>query len=384
MPNLPTAVVVGVEVNGLGILRSLSLGDVPLIAADQDTCQSTMRTRHGRKVKLRALSGVALIEDLLTLAKELDHTAVLFLTRDESVATVSEYREMLAPHYRFQLPPHNVVRDLNTKPGFQSIATQGDFPIPPGVQITCEADLPKLQNLPYPCALKPAERNEAYDRQFEKAYRIESVKEAIELCRRILPIMPDLLVQQWIEGQEDDIYFVLQYHPGNGQSPLSFTGRKVWSWPPLVGVAACCGPALFPLLESLTTRFFQHCQVEGWAAMEYKRDSRTGNFLMVEPSVGRSEMLAEVATLNGTNLPLAAYLWQIGQTPPISKQSPIIFWQRDFLSNYRAKRLRPISCLPKDAKIVDGYWRIDDPIPAILDYPKRLFFGVARLFGKIQ
>ena len=136
---------------------------------------------------------------------------MLFLTRDDTVKTISAHRETLAPHYRFQLPPPAITTALNTKAGFQALAQQGNFPVPPGVHVTGEADLPKLAALPYPCALKPGERNAAYDRQFAKAYRIDSFAEAKDLCQRILPVMPDLLLQQWIEGSDDALYFVLQY-----------------------------------------------------------------------------------------------------------------------------------------------------------------------------
>ena len=46
--------------------------------------------------------------------------------------------------------------------------------------------------------------------------------------------------------------------------------------------------------------------------MEFKRDARTGEFLMIEPTVGRVDWQEEVATLNGVNIPLAAYLHEIG------------------------------------------------------------------------
>ncbi|HUM95460.1 MAG TPA: FAD-dependent oxidoreductase [Candidatus Competibacter sp.] len=383
----PAAVVVGVEINGLGVLRSLASDRVPLIAADVDTRQPAMRTRHGRKVKLRALAGVELVDDLLALARSLDHRPALFVTRDETVATVSAHREILAAHYRFQLPPADITSALNTKAGFQALAGEGGFPIPPGLHVTREADLPKLADLPYPCALKPGERNVDYDRQFAKAYRVESAAEAQALCRRILPVMPDLLVQQWIEGGDDAIYFVLQYHPGGGRPPLSFTGRKVRSWPACIGVAARCGPApeMAARLEPLTARFFQNCQLEGWAAMEYKRDALTGQFVMIEPSAGRPEMLGEIAALNGVNLVLAAYRWLIGEEPPPPQVRPCTLWRRDWLADAAAARAQPDigRWPPAAAPVVDGFWRRDDPLPALLAYPPRAL-GAAwrRLVGR--
>ncbi|MBK7542724.1 MAG: FAD-dependent oxidoreductase [Candidatus Competibacteraceae bacterium] len=381
------AVVVGVEVNGLGVLRSLALGDVPLIAADANPRQPAMRTRHGRKLGLRALTGSELVEDLLALARSLDQRPVLFLTRDDTVKTISAHRETLAPHYRFQLPPPAITTALNTKAGFQALAQQGNFPVPPGVHVTGEADLPKLAALPYPCALKPGERNAAYDRQFAKAYRIDSFAEAKDLCQRILPVMPDLLLQQWIEGSDDALYFVLQYHPGGGRPPLSFTGRKIRSWPACIGVAARCGPApeMAAELEPVTTRFFQSCQLEGWAAMEYKRDARDGRFVMIEPSAGRSEMLGEIATLNGTNLALAAYHWLIGEEPPPPAARSRTLWRRDWLADTAAARAQPEIGLwsSADAPVMDGFWRRDDPLPALYAYPHRALGAVwRRLTGR--
>ena len=40
--------------------------------------------------------------------------------------------------------------------------------------------------------------------------------------------------------------------------------------------------------------------------IEFKRDGRTGEFLMIEPTVGRIDAQEEVATLHDANIPLAA------------------------------------------------------------------------------
>jgi hypothetical protein len=47
-------------------------------------------------------------------------------------------------------------------------------------------------------------------------------------------------------------------------------------------------------------------------SMEYKRDARDGRFYMVEPTVARTDFQEEVATVNGYNLPLAAYCHELG------------------------------------------------------------------------
>lgn len=378
--SLPSAVVVGVGLNGLGVLRSLAKGGMPLIAADPHRWRPEMLTRHGCKRRLQALAGPALIEDLLTLARKLNDPPVLFLTGDDSVATVSAYRDELAPYYRFQLPPPDVTAMLLTKAGFQTLAERGRFPVPPSRVVRCEADFPSLYELNYPCALKPGERNAAYDQVFAKAYRVESAQEAEILCRRILPVLPDLILQEWIEGRDDDIYFVLQYHAGLDLTPRSFTGRKIRAWPVQIGINSSCAPApeVAAHLELLTTRFFQFCRLQGWGSMEYKRDRRTGQWQMVEPTVGRTDLQTEIATLNGCNLPLVAYQWLVGQQPLPGQATPPTVWRRDWLGDFASARAQPevggwASTLP----VVDGYWRWDDPLPALV-YPGRAISALWR------
>ncbi len=377
----PPAVVVGVELNGLGVLRSLSVGNMPLIAADPAPWQAAMWTRHGRKHRLRALNGPALVEDLLNLARSLGERPALFLTRDDSVATVSAYRDELASAYRLQLPPPELTAKLLTKAGFQELAENGGFPLPRGRVIRDVVDLSSLDELTYPAILKPGERNAAYDQSFAKAYRVESAREAQALCRRILPTLPDLIVQEWIEGRDDDLYFVLQYHGQRFAPPVSFIGRKARSWPIQVGATASCAPApeAAAMLEPVTTRFFQTMQLQGWGAMEYKHHRQTGQWWMVEPTVGRTDLQAEIATLNGYNLPLVAYQALIGGAPPMLCCVPPTAWRRDWLGDKASAHAQPgVGDWAAGLPVVDGYWRRDDPLPALALYPGRVIGALWR------
>src|SRR5258707_10618942 len=62
-----SAVVVGIDLNGLGVLRSLGKAGVPTIALDTALNKPEAATRFGRKITIRSLSGPELITDLLKL-----------------------------------------------------------------------------------------------------------------------------------------------------------------------------------------------------------------------------------------------------------------------------------------------------------------------------
>ena len=238
------AVVLGAGANGLGVARSLARARVPVCLLDTDARRAEMRTRAATPLQIRATHGETLVEDLVRLGtmQFSGVRPVLFLTQEESVRTVSHHRDRLSALYRFSLPPMEVVDTLQHKEGFQRRAEQLGSPIPPLAHIRALADLPALGELRYPVVVKPGERDAAYARQFRKAYRAGSAEEAAALIRRILPVMADVVVQEWIEGPDSNIHFCLQYVDRDGQAAGSFAGRKIRSWPPQVAARPAVPP----------------------------------------------------------------------------------------------------------------------------------------------
>ena len=109
--------------------------------------------------------------------------------------------------------------------------------------------------------------------------------------------------------------------------------------------------------------------------MEYKRDVNTGQWRMVEPTIVRTDLQMEVATVNGCNLPLAAYHWLTGEELLPFQSTPPTLWQRDWLAGLASARAYPDAGGGRRLKampVVDGYWRSDDPLPALCLYPIRL------------
>lgn len=373
------AVILGAGVNGLGVARSLARARVLVWLLDSDVQRPEMRTRAAKPLKVSALQGEALIDNLVRLGTTQfrDLRPVLFLTQEESVKTVSQHRERLAEYYRFSLPAKEVVDRLLHKQGFQRIADQLGAPIPPLVHICAVADLPSLKNLHYPVVVKPGERHAEYGRQFKKAYRVEGAGEAAELLHRMLPVMQDVVVQEWIEGPDANIYFCLQYLDRQAQVVTAFTGRKIRSWPPQVGGTASCtsAPEVHDELSTLTAQFFKASGVVGMASMEYKRDVRSREFRMVEPTIGRSDYQEEVATLNGVNLPYAAYCAELAISFPASasRKRPMAWRVRcEDQQSAAAQHQTPRQGFSEVDRVADAWWRWTDPMPFLVQSLRRV------------
>mgnify|MGYP003945581205 CR=1 FL=1 len=367
------AVVVGAGANGLGVARSLARARVPVWLLDSDARRAEMHTRAANPLVVRSLQGETLIEELVRLgtAKFSGLRPVLLLTQEESVKTVSHNRDRLLALYRFTLPPIDVVDALLHKQGFQRRAEQLGSPIPTLVHVRTLADLPALENLHYPVVIKPGERNVEYSRQFKKAYRVDSAAEAVELICRVLLVMPDVVVQEWIEGPDSNIYFCLQYLDQRGQVVGSFTGHKIRSWPPQVGGTASCvaAPKVHEELSAMTTQLFQAAGVIGMASMEYKRDVRSCEFRMVEPTVGRTDYQEEVATLNGVNLPHAAWCSELGLPfpAPTATKRPVVWRVRsEDAQSAIAQGQRLTQGYPRGGQVADALCRWRDPMPCLV------------------
>jgi predicted ATP-grasp superfamily ATP-dependent carboligase len=363
------AVVVGLELNGLGAARSLAKGGVPVIGLDVDPACPGARSRSLRARRISTFGGEPLVLDLLALARELGCRPVLFVTKEETVATLSAERDRLAAAFSFVLPPASLVASLTDKRGFHQAALATGAPVPATLELATLADLDQARTLRFPCVLKPNAHIQAYQARFRKAYKVADLAALDRLYAEIHPVHPHMVVQEWIEGDDGDIYFCLQYRDAEGHRLASFTGRKIRSWPPETGGTASCtaAPEAAAELQRLTDAFFDATGCVGMAGMEFKRDRASGRFLMVEPTVGRTDHQAEIATLNGVNLPLVAYRSLAGGPAPRPAAPARARIWRDPVADLMAARSREGGSQARPAmppgRVVDAWFRVGDPLP---------------------
>lgn len=351
----------------MGIVRSLGAAGVPVLVIDTDADSPAMRSRFGAKLVCAKLEGAGFIDRLLELAKEWDGAAMLFVTEEKSVIAVSENRLRLAPRFHVRMPAHERLMQLMHKQGFQQLAEACAAPVPKTVRLQSLADLPLAAQLSYPCVFKPSQKDYAYGARFKKAYKVGSAAELDALYREIHPVTADMVVQEWIEGADSEIYFCLQYIGADGEPVSSFAGRKIRSWPPRIGGTASCTAAWDDAeqLKEMTSGFFRQVGFTGMGSMEYKRDQRDGRFYMVEPTVGRTDFQEEVAALNGVNIPHAAYCYELGLAPAAETRQAVPRIWRDPLSDRWSQQAGDgaVDARSQGHAVRDAYWRWDDPRP---------------------
>lgn len=383
------AVVLGAGVNGMGVVRSLGRHRVPVWLVDNNPRAPEMHTRYGRKLTAPAMEGPLLIDRLVELGERRFSglRPVLFLTQEDSVRTVSEARDVVMPYYRLKLPDRRTLSDLMHKDGFYRRAQASGSPVPLTLHLRSSQDLDQISQMRFPAVLKPGRRDHAYTARFRKAYKVDDAREATVLCKEILPVLSDLILQEWIEGEDSDIFFCLQYVGGDGTSVASFTGRKIRSWPPRLGGTASCAAALeaHVELDRLTSDFFRATGFVGMGSMEYKRERGSGRYLMVEPTVGRTDYQEEVATLNGVNIPFAAYCHEAGLPVPHSSAIDGVLWCHKTIDRWSAE-MQGQDWGRGDldrGRAADAYWRFYDPMPWLHMKGQTLFNRVKRRVARL-
>ncbi len=374
---------VGEELSALGAVRSLAQANVPCFVTVTPAHRGTMRSRYAVQVPIDSFIDDALLEPLEDLARRLDRPLVLLPTNDDAASTISRHRDRLAARFRFCLPSHDLLLAMARKKDFQDRAEALGCPVPRSVHVTSAADVPAIAGLSFPCIVKPGRRDPAYDAQFAKAYLMEEPGETIALVRQLLKTLPDIIVQDYIDGPNENIHFCLQYRAASGQVLASFTGRKLRSLPPDRGITASCvaAPEVAEELERLTEQFFGPVGVVGLCSMEYKFDAKRKRFLMVEPTAGRINWQEEIATLNGVNLPYAAWRDLSGLPPfPRTVGSAGVGWRNSYAHWHPSwLRRRDAAGFPEGTRVVDAHWRLDDPLPALAEAYGWLHRQVAKL-----
>lgn len=379
--DVPAVVVLG-RLNGLGVVRSLGRGKVTSYVVDKSSISPAMWSRHARAVKSRALEGEALVRALLNLQGTLGGRPVLFNTHEMAVLTISERRCELEPAFRFRLPKHEVVLTLQNKARFHELAVESGLPVPRSEVLRAGSDVSKrLRALRFPVVAKPADKTSVHSGKARAIFVFESFEEALRGCEAMLEDAGEIVVQEWIEGGSDKIFFCLFYRGRTGKIVSMFTGRKLASSPPDVGLTAYCtaAPEARDALEPMTASFLERVGYFGMGSVEYKWDVANRRFVIIEPTVGRTDWQEEIATLSGVNIPLEAYCHELelpspSRTPP-SRQ---VIWRASVLEPLKTRA----PAYPAKASAFDGYWRSDDPMPGIIQYSCGTLEAALRRFRK--
>lgn len=367
------AIVVGGNLNGLGVVRSLAAAGIQSFTIDTSYSQPAMWSRFTKPVVFKSLEGRDFVDALVEFASGLPRKPLLILTYEAPVDAVADYLGDVAACCKISLPAREMVRNLADKSLFNEFAIRNHFSIPNGVSLEPGQSLEPIDTLAAPLVVKPLRPHGLAD--LPRAIRCDSHESARESCELFMRHGLAVIAQEWIDGADSEIYFSLFYANEQHEILAEFIGRKLASFPAHIGSTSTCVATTDheEEIRRIVMDFVMRTEYRGFGGLELKRDARNGRFAIIEPTVGRTDMQEEIAKLAGVNLPAIAWRYEMGMPfEAAQKVNTDVAWRVSLLHGLRSK-------LRMDGyKVFDGYFRMNDPGPALYYYLCHLPVETAR------
>lgn len=319
----PYAVVISVDtMNGLQTCRTLAKRGIPVIGIASDPKDPGCRTKVCEEIVFGETRSDGVISTLEALGPGLGTKAVLFPCDDLNVLSVSRHRQRLQSWYHIILPQPDVVEMLMHKTSFYEYAKDDGLPIPRTFMLTTRSDAEHAaQELVFPCILKPSPRSKEWEAKSRfKVYRAFTADEFLGLYDQCAPWTKKLIVQEWIEGPDSDLYTCYCYFGGDSEPLVTFVTRKLRQWPPEMGEGCLGEECRNDVVLQETVRLFKSVRFRGFGYLEMKRDARTGKYLIVEPNIGRLTSKSSLAEAGGVELAYTVYCDALGWKLPRERE----------------------------------------------------------------
>jgi predicted ATP-grasp superfamily ATP-dependent carboligase/peptidoglycan/xylan/chitin deacetylase (PgdA/CDA1 family) len=395
-------VVIGLDsATGLQSARILAKHGIPVIGVASDRSHPCCRTNVCARIVTTDPGQSGLIRTLDRLGPELFQSAstsdpaVLFPCNDASVFLLSRNRSRILPWFRCALPDEHVVELLADKERFYRYAQREGLPLPDTRFLQSREDaLDAGRTLRFPCVVKPPVKTPEWRSLARaKAFVAGSAAELLVLYDALSTSSRCLIAQALVEGPDREHYTCNCYFDEDSRPLVTFVSRKLRQWPPDVGEGCLSEEARNDTVLETTVSLFQSLGHHGLGYLEMKRDGETGEYVIIEPNVGRPTGRSSNAEAAGVELLHTQYCDLLGHPLPASRQQQYrgVKWvhtRRDVQSAlYRIKRgeLTVRGWLDSwRGPLFHALFSWDDPKPFFADFVRagrRLLKGRGRSHG---
>jgi predicted ATP-grasp superfamily ATP-dependent carboligase len=205
------------------------------------------------------------------------------------------------------------------------------------------------RELVFPCILKPPVKTPLWLKNAAgKVYKAATAAALLELHERCSAWADELMVQEWIEGRDEDLYSCNCYFNAAGEPVATFIARKLRQWPPETGTSCLGEECRNDEVLDVALRLFRGVRYCGLGYLEMKRDRRTGRHWIIEPNIGRPTGRSAIAEAAGVEILYAKYCDAVGRPlPPGLEQryenTKWIYWRRDLQSAFHYWRRKELT-----------------------------------------
>jgi predicted ATP-grasp superfamily ATP-dependent carboligase len=339
--NENAAVVLGMGPTALGLVRALGRKNVKVFGIGLNRFEVSLSSRYCQRFGAidPRYEPQKLLDFLIEFRlKNSKYTnLVLYPSGDECVVFIAENHKELSQYYTFSKLNPNFLELFLNKWCFYEACIEHDLPAPASFRIEDAQDLEQIaKNVSFPCIMKPIYYHRwAMKEGLNKAVFCRDISELLDCGRKLSENLTELIIQEVIEGNEDNIYVVAAYFDRYSTPHGIFVGQKIRQYPVGFGTTTLIRTADVSGLAERSVNFLQKVGYQGLVDVEYKYDRSTDSFYIIEinPRLGRWYGIVEAA---GHDTIYYSYLDLTHQPIPKhaseSRQVTWVFVLRDVLS----------------------------------------------------
>ncbi len=318
--SLPPALVIHGGPIALSVARSLGRSGIRVFAIDQPDSYARysrfcewIPLRYGsepQKIWLDWLTGPGL--------KKL-RGAVILPCSDQMLEFIAKYRSVLKNDYLMFEADDDVLLSMLDKQKSYALAKKAGVPTPEIWSAHTREDiLNVMEQVTYPCALKPRVSHEFIKHFPNKLLVIRDAREMMDTFNKVQALHLEMLVTEIIPGSDDAYCSYYSYLDQTGVPLFHFTKRKLRQYPNNFGLGTYHITDWNPEVAEMGLRFLKGVGYRGVGNVEFKRDPRDGQLKLIECNA-RLTLVTEMLTLSGINLPLFIYNRLTGRPlPPVN------------------------------------------------------------------
>jgi D-aspartate ligase len=283
----------------VGVFRSLGRLGVPVYALVEDYFTPAGVSRYLRRAFVadtRSWNDRQLLTSLTMIAQKVGTPAILVPTDDNAAVFIAEHAGALQKWFLMPPVPTHLPRMLANKKCLYSVCSNLDIPAPASAFPSSMEDVEEfLERATFPVIVKAAEpqRLPPSERRTRIVHNAADLKAVFARFESADP--PNVIFQEYIPEScgEDWIY----HGYANAESGLyvSFTGRKLRSYPPFAGMTAAGVPVVNEQLRLLAEHMLKAISFSGIVDLDYRLDKRDGQYKLLDfnPRVGANFRMFE-------------------------------------------------------------------------------------------
>lgn len=391
--NVPLALVLG----EIGLVQNLGRVGIPICVGSEMWDNPSTYSRYAQNhIFFSNYTSPEFIDELCEFGKSLPDKAVLFSDDDHAILNIAQHQDRLEPYFMFTFPPAETVKKLLDKQLFCELIEQYDLPAPKSVTLSSIAELKAkpLSELRYPCIIKPSFKQawwgDDFDQEvgeYQKAIKCMNHTELVEKYTKIAGINPHVVVQEFIEGGEDQLYSVNMYVGSDGSLRSYFIAQKLRTYPIQAGegcyIVTVRDDEMIDMAMDVATKL----ELKGLLNIQFKRDQQTGKPVLLEVHT-RNSVWSYLGTAAGANLAALYYQDLTGrQVIEQTEYQPgvtFIFLEKDikaFLQNLKQRHISLRQWIGSYfGKFVLGGYKWNDPLPILMN----LWFIIKRRVVRLK